>query len=397
MAEFCYVPQYRPASFKGVAFICVEADSDHGRRGAEGEFPFGENTAYADLGRRIRHYKLKGAYRTNDHIAQMGRLIAACESPGPGILVHPTRGSVRVACKHLRVQDNLESGIGETTFDIEFVEANDWVSGFNFGQSIASIDLSPILQATAATFAALYRPAEYAYFVEPAITGAARQGVGRLHDALLLGAGIREDRVFWRVAADLQTLASDPTKVRDPDQAWLGLAGGFTAVDRYARTPEDKLTAFRSMANWAALFPRGPVSAQAAIDAVITAARVMSAGYMARASIEQTPRTLQDALTQYDRVATILTQETQIARAACDNVLFMAIREFQAKAQVALLNRAYNLPAIVQYNFHTGVSPLVAAHEIYGDARQHRLIERYNPGALPFLVGPIVTAPRNLV
>ncbi|RPH73630.1 hypothetical protein EHM76_05065, partial [bacterium] len=42
---------YVPASFKGVQFYCVDADVEGGRRGAEGEFPFGEETAYADLGR----------------------------------------------------------------------------------------------------------------------------------------------------------------------------------------------------------------------------------------------------------------------------------------------------------------------------------------------------------
>src|SRR5262245_39833440 len=89
---------YLPASFNGVPFYCTEASSEHGRRGSEGEFPFGENTAYADLGRRIRTYTLSAVFRGDNHVREATALIAVCEAPGPGVLVHPTRGIVSAAC-----------------------------------------------------------------------------------------------------------------------------------------------------------------------------------------------------------------------------------------------------------------------------------------------------------
>ena len=97
-----------PASFKGVQFYCTQADAQGGRRGAEGEFPFGENTAYADLGRKIRVYNLTAHFREDDHVWDSQALFMACESPGPGLLVHPTRGAFMAACRSIKISDSLE-------------------------------------------------------------------------------------------------------------------------------------------------------------------------------------------------------------------------------------------------------------------------------------------------
>ena len=72
---------YVPASFKGVGFWCTEASIEGGRRGAEGEFPFGEDTAYADLGRKIRTFNLTAVFREDDHVGDASNPTAVCESP----------------------------------------------------------------------------------------------------------------------------------------------------------------------------------------------------------------------------------------------------------------------------------------------------------------------------
>ena len=66
---------YAPASFKGVGFLCTVAEVDGGRRGAEGEFPFGEDTAYADLGRKIRVYHLTAVFREDDHVSELAGFV----------------------------------------------------------------------------------------------------------------------------------------------------------------------------------------------------------------------------------------------------------------------------------------------------------------------------------
>jgi hypothetical protein len=72
-----------PASFKGVQFYCSEANIEGGRRGAEGEFPFGEDTKYADLGRKIRVYHLTAIFREDDHVTDAQALLMFVSRLGP--------------------------------------------------------------------------------------------------------------------------------------------------------------------------------------------------------------------------------------------------------------------------------------------------------------------------
>src|SRR4029079_17615961 len=150
-----------PASFKGVGFNCTEVNIEGGRRGAEGEFPFGEITAYADLGRKIQVYHLNAVFREDDHVCDSHCLFQACQSPGPGILVHPTRGTVLAACRSIKLKDNVEE-TGETQCEMEFVEANGiGVGGPRAGpgySSLYGIIHSPLNDVSRASFLANYTP-----------------------------------------------------------------------------------------------------------------------------------------------------------------------------------------------------------------------------------------------
>ena len=147
---------YVVASFKGVQFYCTDADIQGGRRGAEGEFPFGEETAYADLGRKIRVCNLTAAFREDNHVGDSYALFAACESPGPGILVHPTRGTFMAACKSVKISDKLEDTAGETIAELEFVEANP--VGTGIGGMLFGIISSALNTTSSASFQRDYRP-----------------------------------------------------------------------------------------------------------------------------------------------------------------------------------------------------------------------------------------------
>lgn len=391
----CYIPQFLPAAFKGVPFEAVDASSEHGRRGAEGEFPFSEQTAYADLGRRIRRYKLKARFVENSHVADAGRLIRACESPGPGTLVHPTRGVVRAACKSIRVHDELIEGVGQSIAELEFVEANEWIGGISLAASLIGISVGPAVAAASGLFSAAYSIASIPYYAQAAATSVVQSAMWSIGRSLAGAAGISTDRTYWQVARDIEAIATSPIQAGRTETAWLGLSGGLAAIDRYATSPEAKWQAVRTVANWAAVQPMpAQTSAVPSADAVVAATRIMSAAYLARAAMEIEQATLQDALRQYDAVAVVLDQELAAARKACRDGLFMQLSDFAAEARSKLLNRAYTLPAMVQFDFGGAVSSRVAAHEIFGDAREFATIERNNATAWPFVLGPIVTAPR---
>lgn len=393
MADACYRIPFLQASFKGFAFICIEADSEHGRRGAEGEFPFGEATAYADLGRKIRHYKLKGVFRENSHVADANRFIRVCESTGPGTLVHPTRGPVRAACKSLKVSDHLEAGFGETHVDLEFVEANEWINaGLSLLGSLTGLSLGGITGSVQALFNATFGALSVPFYDQANVSRVGISAVTSIRTAIDRSVGFTNDQTVINVMSDLSAISGLPEKAREPATLWLAIANGLAAVDRYGKSAEAKVDAFRGVTNWTP--PGDPLSrvSASAKDAIQAAMRLMGAAHMARTMVSSSADNLQQALDQYDSIVKVLSEEAAFARAACDNETFLALRKFLGEAQAALLNRAYNLPPLISYEFPGGVSSLVASYEIYGDARRFAEIEKLNQRSMPFLVGPGVIA-----
>lgn len=393
MALGCYIPQYYTASYKGVVFDAMEVSSEHGRRGAEGEFPFGESTAYADLGRRIRTYSLRGRFPGNDHVARAGLLIAACEAPGPGLLVHPTRGPVTVACRSVKVTDNPLEEQGVTYIDLDMVEASLWGSGFSFGSAFFGIVLDTVLAVATATFQRDYTPQNVRYFRKDQVLATAGAGIGVIRDEFVKASQPVADIKVWRAAADFDTITQDSVQLSKEPVVEQAVTLGLSATDRYS-APADKFNRFRRIANWGAKSSTLISTAGVSENAIYSFIRTLAAGYMARGATEVEPTTMTEAFKQYDQVIAILDDEIEIARLKCDNLLFLALREFETTVQAAMLNRAYNLPTLIEYRFANVQHSQAAAYEIFNDAKRFVEIEQRNPGALPWMVGPGVIAAR---
>lgn len=394
MARACYTDEYLPASFKGVPFEALDTNSEHGRRGAEGEFPFGETTAYADLGIKIRRYPISGRLAENSHIADTSLLIAAVESPGPGILVHPTRGPVMVACTSLRVNDNPDEAQGVTYVDMEFVEANDWVSGFAFLDNLFGLALTPLIDAVSLSFETNYRPDEIRWYNAPDVTRSLSDGFAQIATAYRQATSNSEDQKTWSILSDFKVINDDPFTLRDPAKAITAIKNGMAFVDS-ASEGEQKLQLFKAIANWAAQSSNFAGEAGIAQDAVFSSIRTLAAGYMVRAIFESPARTVGEALAKYDIVMSIFSEEARISREDCrDPRLFLSLREFIASTQKALLDRAYGLPSLVEYNMSGSVPTLVVAYEIFDDAKRFPEIEVKNPQYLPWAAGPEIVATR---
>lgn len=392
MATGCYVPRYLPASYKGVPFEALEVTSEHGRRGAEGEFPFGETTAYADLGRAIRRYTISGRLAENNHILGAAAIIAAVETPGPGILVHPTRGLVTVACTRLGVRDNVDEEQGVTYLEFDFVEGNDWTSGFNLGGLLGGIDLANIIAASVEHFTDNYHPQTDRWYQAQDVIRTASAAMQVIATQYTKAVGLEQSQKEWRISTDFATVINDPYVLRVPEQFATAATNGLALLDnRLTGTP--KVTSFKWLANWAVKTSTLSAEAAQSEEAIYTLLRVLSAAYMTRGVTEAGTTTLDAALSEYDTIMTILTEEAQIAQSGCfDMNYYLSIRDFIVLAQKTLLDRAYNLPALVTYQFPGVVHSLVAAHEVYGDAKRSREIETRNPQYLPWAMGQSIVA-----
>lgn len=395
MAQACYTEPYLPASFKAIPFKALDTSSEHGRRGAEGEFVFGENTAYADMGRKIRRYTINARFDGNDHVLQSTALIAAIETVGPGPLVHPTRGVIlSAACTSARVRDNPEEEQGVTYVDMEFVEANNWPNGLSLVGSILGVAIAPLLGTTRDSFAARYSPAAIPTFRQAAVVQAAQDQVTAItaaYAAATVGQGTdttRNTRVI-----DLRNVAASDVLGSDTTNMDRAISLGMTALAQ-SSSGQEKYNTFRDLANGAALTSTFATPSSTAENAVYNLVRTTAAVYMTEAALEITDSLSGDIFTQADAIDAVLEGEMAYARAICDNELFLALDKFRRDTATQLNAKAYKTPGRIEFDFGGARHPVQAAFEMYGDGKRVRDVIAQNGIGRLGRVGPSVAGLR---
>lgn len=114
--------ELRPASFRGVPFEMIELGGTEGRRFVADETP--ETDALAptnDLGRRRPEFRVRAVVIGDDYLDRREALRSALNSFGPGELVHPWRGRLRVQVGDVSWQHDLAHGL--CTFEFSCVDA----------------------------------------------------------------------------------------------------------------------------------------------------------------------------------------------------------------------------------------------------------------------------------
>ncbi|CAG4906051.1 hypothetical protein LMG31841_03518 [Paraburkholderia saeva] len=131
----------QPASFRGVPFD-VDGDSiGAGRRTQTHEYVKRDKPYVEDLGRATRDVDVTGFLIGDDCFEQADRLLEAFETAGPGELVHPWLGRMKVSAvgKPVFKRDRREGGM--VRFDVSFVESGDLsfpATTLNTSQQLAS-------------------------------------------------------------------------------------------------------------------------------------------------------------------------------------------------------------------------------------------------------------------
>ena len=112
----------RPASFRGIAFEAVEVSHSVGRRLAEREIPDRDEPDTDDMGRKARHWELQAFIVGPNAGKEAADLEAACETAGPGVLVHPTKGTFSARCENCAAIRRTD-GVNCVEFALIFYEA----------------------------------------------------------------------------------------------------------------------------------------------------------------------------------------------------------------------------------------------------------------------------------
>ncbi|MEP3246254.1 MAG: DNA circularization N-terminal domain-containing protein [Sneathiella sp.] len=112
------------AKFKNIAFEVTSHSLAAGRRGQMHEYANRDTPYFEDLGRKARSFTLEAFVIGDDYHTRRDALIATCEQPGVGKLVHPYLGSLQVVNTACELTESFDNG-RIAKFSLTFVEAGD--------------------------------------------------------------------------------------------------------------------------------------------------------------------------------------------------------------------------------------------------------------------------------
>jgi len=378
----CITPFYLPASFKGVPFEAVSSDDTFGRRGAEYEYPLGEHVNFQDLGRKIRKYKIEGRIVSGLHGPMSNAMVAVVESPGPGLLVHPIFGPVRVSCSQLTVGVEYIDKKRYTKLEFEFVEAPAAGSSLLSIPSLITSVLGAGIGAVAASIAGAVWPLAAGVI---GVVGAAMQ-IATL--AVSTGVALRLLPVNTEEGYDAVDRLRRGTRSLDVYSSFVETVTPITEATALIReTHED---AFARLKEINAVVV-DQVAQTPSIESLGVTTRLAVAGDYALVAAQYPYQTITAAVEDLDYVMMIYDEEEAVAARKGDDVLVNAISLARAQASLAILQNNIQLPGTIVFDAKGEWPSLVAAQIIYQDGSRFMELENNNPSASPFFM------PRQLV
>lgn len=398
---------YRAASFRGVPFFVESADSTHGRRQAVHEHAQRDVPYTEDLGRKAREFSVSGYLIGLEYQTQRDELIKACETAGPGVLVHPYRGEMTVTCRGLGLSESTSDG-GMCIIKLTFLEAGEasYPSAKTDTVNAISAKGNAVTAAAEKGFVSDFLTNGFpAYVAESAATGLAELGEFMAAPGLNFAGDLQAASDFYQQA---KGLASDAfSLVQQPLQMVSRITGLFGSIrSAFGSNAFSMLTS---------LFDRSPSSysgstatpsrRQQATNALAMNAlvRQVAVAEAAKAAVvTQTTVTTGNGLTQTSSMPTIYDSyqaaikvreelvdriDTESEATPVDEV-YVTLSDLRTSVVQAVPNPEQDLARIVQFVPRETLPSLLVAYQIYGDAgRADEIATRNNPRHPGFLTG----------
>ncbi|CAI8805431.1 DNA circularization N-terminal domain-containing protein [Pseudomonas sp. IT-P74] len=426
---------YRAASFRGVPFFVESADSTHGRRQAVHEHAQRDVPYTEDLGRKAREFSVSGYLIGLEYQTQRDELIKACETAGPGVLVHPYRGEMTVECRGLGVSESTNDG-GMCLVKLTFLEAGEasYPSAKTDTVNAISSKGNAVTDAAERGFVSDFLTTGFpAYVAQSAAEGLAELGEFMAAPGLSFSDDLQAASDFYQqakgLASDAFSLVQQPLQMVSRITGLIGSirsAFGSNAFSMLTSlfdrspssysgsttTPSRQQQATNALAVNALV--RQVAVAEASKAAVVTQTTVtaasgltqtagtstQTAGAPTQTSITpgrtaSTPTQTFSTPTVYDSYqAAIKVREELVDRidteseATPNDQVYVALSDLRTSVVQAVPNPEQDLARIVQYVPRETLPSLLVAYQIYGDAgRADEITKRNEPRHPGFLMG----------
>lgn len=449
-------PYLRPASWKNVPFGVRVTELGAGRKVAPHKYPFRDQQWPEDLGRRGRSLRVEGflvdgggQYGGQGSIQQQAnQLLQVCEAPGPGDLVHPLYGRLKMQLAICESRHADAPGVLELRFEfLEFgapvypqiaadtrsqstlsgfaamaAAAQSWAIGFEESVQTALGDnaiesalqsWTSIANTTATTATSLVTmvgilPGEFGRFVGQTVADA-QKTASSVEELAGLGAAGRESVQEAGIAliaaaqsgnyvsaalSQAATAAAEgsPQTVSTTVLSSANVVDVATGAQAIAQAmqaanpdPGAQVQALLALANFPAVSQ--PSAEQTAVNAITTAlCRRMALAAAAQSSASYVPTSQQDAANMRDQITTAIEVEMLIAGDAGDDASYFALRDLAAAVAADMAARGASLPRSVTVTFSGPLPSLVLAQRLYQDAsREGELVQEANPTSPLFM------------
>lgn len=395
----------RRASFRGVYFEVDDSDIAAGRRVQVHEYPQRDKPYVEDIGRAARRFELNGFVIGADYVEQATRLLGALEIPGPGELIHPWMGSMRVSIAEIS-RLRYDSGLGKATFTLAVIEAGELVfpGSSNATFKIVRTKAATLADKAKAAFSSAFKVLGYVNRVSTSALSAYSKALGVLANPIgtvtgMLGYG----SVLGNLSSLYGLFASPPSLALNfagllnlsgkmSDGSLVGTASTPQAVDRRLLPAARGLLSLASSPELAPpSTPGNPTVAeqQEWVNATAINANTRQLLLVQAAGISSY---LQCAI--YDDVIALrnllVRQLDAEMLLAADDALYQSMADLRSAVWSDLTERSRDSARLVKLTPATTLPALAIAYDYYEDAsRDADLVSRNPPIRHPGFVPPV--------
>lgn len=360
-------------SFRGAPFFWQKSDGDIGRKTARHDYPLRDEAYIEDLGKAPREFTLDVLVIGPDYMAARDLLIAALETPGPGILVHPTLGTMRVSLKdRARISESTAEG-GVARFTLPFV-----VAGIN-KQPAATIDTAGVvvtkykiaLDGVKNDFGKAFNVTKKPAFITFAAQALAQSALDKINAVRRM---VAPPLIPTEVSKLVSTLDQVRTGVANLVYTPFNLAaevqGLIAAVTLLTSDPFAAIASYGELFSFGSDQPPVPTTTGSRISQANNQKAVISL-VQRTAVIESARASSQAEFTSYTEAQQLrnklVDQLDQLLDSAPDEV-YTALIDLRSAVITDITQRGANLARIVPYTPKRTLPALVVAYHIYGDA-----------------------------
>lgn len=385
-----WVKSLRPASFRGAPFFVASAEGAHGRRTARHEYPLRDLAYVEDLGRRTREFTIEAFVLGAEYMAARDKLVDAIEQSGPGALVHPYRGEIKVVATDFRVRETTQEG-GVARFTITFVETGENVYPEAEPLTGQRVDTAAgaAIKATKGNFAKVFS-------VEGKPESVSESAVGQIEDAVtrmrvLSGRVAAATSPITKFSAQLDRLKTEVRNlIRVPGNLAADITGAVGAIGGVARTPRAGFDAYRKTADSATSSTSVPTTTasrrqeatnQKAVNDLLKRSATVEA---ARTATQVTFGSHEEAVAARVDLADRL---DAIMEDCDDDTVYQALEDLRVEVVRDITARGADLARTARYTPATTLPALVLAYAVHADAgRADEIVARNkirHPGFVP--------------